>query len=216
MARSFRRRWPAADARSGRVVFVSHCLLNENVRYPGGATCPGAVPEVLERYLHDGIGLSQMPCPEQRAWGGVRKRHLLHLYGRRSLRWRPVRRTILAVGNAWTRRVYRRLARRVADDIADYVESGFDVVEIVGVGGSPSCGVSTTLDLDRAIAAMARIDATTDARSANRDVVTDNVAPGRGLFIECLDRELDARGVRVAHTEHDLVAELTRAGAVAT
>jgi transposase-like protein len=80
---------------------------------------------------------------------------------------------MLAVGNAWTRRVYRRLARRVADDIADYLRSGFEVVEIVGVGGSPSCGVSTTLDLDRAIAAMARIDATTDMRSANRDVVID-------------------------------------------
>jgi hypothetical protein len=29
-----------ADKRSGRVVFVSHCILNENVRYrgrPGGA-----------------------------------------------------------------------------------------------------------------------------------------------------------------------------------
>jgi uncharacterized protein YbbK (DUF523 family) len=49
MARSLRRRWPADDARSGRVVFVSRCLLNENVRYPGGATCPDAVPEVLER-----------------------------------------------------------------------------------------------------------------------------------------------------------------------
>lgn len=216
MARSLRPRWTAADARSGRVAFVSHCLLNENVRYPGGATCPGAVPGVLERYLHDGIGLCQMPCPEQRAWGGVRKRHLLRLYGRRPLRWRPVRRTMLALGNAWTRRVYRRLARRVADDIADYLRSGFEVVEIVGVGGSPSCGVSTTLDLDRAIAAMARIDATTDMRSANRDVVIDNVTPGRGLFIECLDRELAARNVRITHIEHDLIAELTRAGAVAT
>jgi predicted secreted protein len=196
-------------------VFISHCLLNENVRYPGGATCPGAVPDVLERYLHGGIGLCQMPCPEQRAWGGVRKPHLLHLYGRRPLRWRPLRLTILAVANAWTKRVYRRLARRVAHDIADYLRSGFEVVEIVGVGGSPSCGVSTTLDLDRAIAAMARLDPTTDTRSANRHIVTDNVTPGRGLFIECLDRQLAARGVSITHTEHDLVAELNRAGAVA-
>ena len=27
-------------------MFVSHCLLNENVRLPGGATCPGASPAV--------------------------------------------------------------------------------------------------------------------------------------------------------------------------
>jgi predicted secreted protein len=211
MARSLRPRWTAADARGGRVVFVSHCLLNENVRYPGGATCPGAVPEVVQRYLADGIGLCQMTCPEQRAWGGVRKRHLLRLYGRRSLRWPLVRRPVLAVATAWTRLVYRRLARRVAHDIAGYLRSALEVVEVVGVGGSPSCGVHTTLDLDRAVAAMARVDAVTDVWSANRSVVIDNVVAGRGLFIECLDRALARRGIRVAQTEHDLVAELTRA-----
>ena len=29
-----------SDARSGRVMFVSHCMLNQNVRYQGGATRP--------------------------------------------------------------------------------------------------------------------------------------------------------------------------------
>jgi hypothetical protein len=29
-----------ADARSNKVIFVSHCLLDENVRYLGGAFMP--------------------------------------------------------------------------------------------------------------------------------------------------------------------------------
>jgi hypothetical protein len=29
-----------SDARSGQVVFVSHCMLNQDVRYQGGATRP--------------------------------------------------------------------------------------------------------------------------------------------------------------------------------
>lgn len=70
------------DERSGRVVFVSHCLLNQNTRYLGGAFRPGVVHEVIDPYLRDGTGICQMPCPEQLAWGGVLKRHLLHLYGR--------------------------------------------------------------------------------------------------------------------------------------
>jgi predicted secreted protein len=195
-----------ADARSGRVVFVSHCLLNENVRYPGGATCPGAIPRVVADYVDRGIGFCQMPCPEQRAWGGVRKRHLVRLYGCRPLRWRPVRHAALGVGMAWTTVVYRRLARRVAGDVADYLHSGFDVVEIVGVGGSPSCGVSTTLDLDAALAALAMREA---------DIVGPNVVPGRGSFVACLDRALRSRGIAVAYREHDLIAELADAGAVA-
>ena len=58
------------DARSGRVVFVSHCLLNQNTRYLGGAFRPGAVHEVLDPFMQGGIGICQMPRPEQLAWGG--------------------------------------------------------------------------------------------------------------------------------------------------
>jgi hypothetical protein len=136
------------------VVFVSHCLLNENVRYPGGATVA----------------------------------------------------TTLA---------YRRLAGRVAAEIADYVRNGFEVVEVVGVGGSPSCGVATTLDLDRALAALACAAAPRDPRVTNRDVVTRNVVEGRGLFFAWLDRALRSRGIDITYREHDLVSELTDAGAVA-
>src|SRR5215207_7243130 len=64
-----------SDARSGQVVFVSHCMLNQNVRYQGGATRPGAVDEVVARLQRAGVGIVQMPCPEQRAWGGVDKRY---------------------------------------------------------------------------------------------------------------------------------------------
>jgi predicted secreted protein len=210
-----RRRWSTADARSGRLVFVSHCLLNENVRYPGGATYPGAVPNLVAGYVEQGVGLCQMPCPEQRAWGGVRKRHLLRLYGCRPLRWRLVRRAALALATAWTMIVYRGLARRVAGEVADYIDSGVDVVEIVGVGGSPSCGVHTTLDLDGAVAALARRDGDTDRRATNRDIVAANVIAGIGLFVDCLIRALRSRGITVRWGEHDLVAELNCARAIA-
>ena len=196
-------------------MFVSHCLLNENVRFPGGATCPGAVPELVGGYVADGIGICQMPCPEQRAWGGVRKRYLLRFYGCAPLRSRPVRRVTLAVATAWTTARYRQLARRVACDIADYRDSGFEVVEVVGVGGSPSCGVATTLDLDGAVAAMACSRGEPDRRSTNREVVAANAVAGRGLFVSCLDRALRARGVTVRYREHDLIAELRDAGAIA-
>jgi len=188
-------------------------LLNENVRYPRGATCPGAVPKLVTRCVERGVGLCQIPCPELRAWGGVRKRQLLRLYGLRPLRYRPVRRAALAVATVWTRVVYRRLARRVAGEIAEYIDSGFDVV---GVGGSPSCGVHSTLDLDGAVAALARGEGGTDRRSTNRDIVAANVVAGRDLFIACLDRALRSRRITVRYGEHDLVAEITDAGAVAS
>jgi predicted secreted protein len=136
-----------SDARSGQVVFVSHCLLNQNVRYLGGATRPGAVDEVVARLRRAGVGIVQMPCPEQYAWGGVDKRYTMPAYGADHTMLRRLRRPATWLFLLYTRLVYRRLAGRVARDIRDYARSGQTVQAVVGVGGSPSCGVRTTLDL---------------------------------------------------------------------
>jgi predicted secreted protein len=64
------------DERSRKVIFLSHCLLNENTRYAGGATRRGIVEEVIRPCLVEGLGVVQMPCPEQIAWGGVLKPRL--------------------------------------------------------------------------------------------------------------------------------------------
>ena len=122
------------DARNRRVVFLSHCLLNENTRYPGGACRPGCISEVVQRCLTENLGIVQMPCPEQRAWGGVLKRRLLSVFGLRE-RHRVLygfRRPGLLLFVMYSRLVYQRLARQVASEIQDYVESGF---EVAGGGG---------------------------------------------------------------------------------
>ena len=80
------------DPRSGQVVFVSHCMLNQNVRYRVGATRPGAVDEVVARLQRAGVGIVQMPCPEQRAWGGVDKRYTMPVYGAEHTKLRRLRR----------------------------------------------------------------------------------------------------------------------------
>ena len=197
-----------ADARGREVVFVSHCLLNENARYLGGAFHRGAVPEMLE-LLDRGVGLYQMPCPEQRAWGGVLKRRMLRAYGLRDSVLYPVRGVLFRLFVRHTRFRYRRLAGRVARDIEDYSRAGVRVLGVVGVGGSPSCGVSTTLDLRRsfeivAACPLALIDRTT---INERAVVACRVA-GEGLFIGALERELARRGVDVPFIEYDLIAEM--------
>jgi predicted secreted protein len=197
------------DERSGRVVFVSHCLLNQNVRYLGGATRSGAIDEVVAGLTHAGVGLVQMPCPEECAWGGVCKRHTIAAYGadHTGLRW--VRRPATGLFLAYTRLAYRRLARRVSAQIADYVRSGYTVESVVGVGGSPSCGVHTTLDLPAVLDDIAgREPAQLDSREFNQHVIAGHAQPGQGMFIAALHRRLKAKGVEVRLDEHDLIAEI--------
>ena len=198
------------DERSGRVVFVSHCLLNQNVRYLGGATCPGAVEDVVAALQCARVGIVQMPCPEQHAWGGVYKRYTMPVYGadRTYLRW--VRRPATWLFLLYTRMAYRRLAGRVGREIGDYVRSGQAVRAVIGVGGSPSCGVRTTLDLRAALDVIADADPTTLRSSDfNREVIAAHARTGQGMFTAALRRHLHRRGIDVVFDEHDLIAEIT-------
>jgi predicted secreted protein len=198
-----------ADARGKQVAFVSHCLLNENVRYLGGAFRPGGVAEVVEELVSRGVGICQMPCPEQRAWGGVLKRRMLRAYGARGTALYRLRGLFLRLFVLYTRLVYWRLARRVVSQIADYERSGFAVIGIVGVGSSPSCGVNTTLDVRRSFEAMAAtpIDSV-ERKAVNRDAVVACRVTGSGLYVKSLERQLRRRRLTPPLLEHDLVAEM--------
>ncbi len=44
------------DRRSRKVVFLSHCLLNENTRYLGGACREGCVEEIVQLCQQRGLG----------------------------------------------------------------------------------------------------------------------------------------------------------------
>jgi uncharacterized protein YbbK (DUF523 family) len=198
-----------ADNRSRRVIFVSHCLLNENVRFLGGAAQSSGVQGLVNQYQDAGIGIYQMPCPEQRAWGGVLKRYLAPMYGSAgTLRYR-LRRPLTWFFLVYSRLVYALLARRVVRDMADYVRSGFEVVGIVGVGASPSCGVFHTLDVRRSVevAAGCTVGAT-DAATFNTSLMSTAVNAGSGYFIKALRRGLKHRHLMIPFYEHDLVTEL--------
>jgi predicted secreted protein len=198
-----------ADARGGRVVLLSHCLLNENVRYLGGAGRAGGVQELVDDYLGRGIGIYQLPCPEQRAWGGVLKRSMLLVYGAGGT-WRsPAARLLLRPVLRYTRLVYARLARRVAKDVLDYRRAGVEVVGNVGVGGSPSCGVRSTLDVPGAVNTLCRLPcAGLDRGTLNEGVIRAHVRPGEGMFACELRRRFSDSGVVVQFDEHDLLSEL--------
>ena len=196
------------DRRGGRVVLLAHCLLDENTRYLGGAARPGCVREIVDACADAGVGMVQLPCPEARAWGGVQKRRLLRLYG--SARWLPgaLRRALLPLVLVHTRWVYLRLAHDTARRIGDYRRSGVEVVALVGVDGSPSCGVARTLDIPAAVDRLARADRRTLTTAAVNTVVRDTVVPGAGLFTASLRRELRRRRIDVPFLAHYLPGEL--------
>lgn len=210
--REWRRR--LHDGRGDRVVLLSHCLLNENVRYLGGAGRPAGVSEIVDAYLTRGVGICQLACPEQRAWGGVHKRLLLPAFGSAGTARAPLARLLLRPFLWYSRLVYARLAAAVVRDVRDYRRSGVDVVAFVGVGGSPSCGVRTTLDMDGALDVLTRCPARQlDRQTLNERVIAANVRPGDGLFVRALRTRLARARISLPLLEHDLLEEIGVRGA---
>ena len=52
--------------RSKRIVFVSHCILNQNTVVEPLARSRGAYGDIVRLLVDKGIGIHQMPCPEFR------------------------------------------------------------------------------------------------------------------------------------------------------
>jgi hypothetical protein len=190
----------------GELCWYRTACLTKNA---GGATRPGAVVELVDELMAAGYGIHQLPCPERLAWGGVLKRHSLRLYHSKGGVLYLWRRVLLRSFIWWTGLVYSRMARRVVRDVTDYERSGIEVAGIVGIGVSPSCGVTTTLDLRASLEVVAACP----VAALTRDVMNEKVVlgcrrSGEGLFINALDRQLKRRGKSVPAFEHDLAAEL--------
>jgi len=125
-------------------MFLSHCLLNENTRYLGGACRKASINELIDYLQEQGIGIVQMQCPEQKTWGGVLKKEMLQGYGINGTWLSNFRKPYLKYFIWKTRLSYRKLAKSVVSEIKDYIDSGFEIKGIIGIKGSPSCGLSAS------------------------------------------------------------------------
>ena len=113
--------------RSHRILVVCHCLLNANAKVAPLAAHPGAALGVLEPFLRQGLGLVQLPCPElchlgADRWGMTREQYDCRPYLRRCL----------------------ALVEPMVDMLAAQVRGGCCIEAVLGVDGSPSCGVFAT------------------------------------------------------------------------
>lgn len=196
------------DARSGRVVFLSHCILNENTRYLGGAFRKGCIKEIVSKYADEGAGMVQMPCPEEEAWGGVLKKSLLMVYGSKNKILYRLRRILLPLFLFHTKLTYRRIAVMTAKRIKDYLDSGFTVVGIMGVDGSPSCGLTKTLDIGKSFDLLASLNTETVTTEDINALIRACVTDGRGLFTTMLREELGRMKIEVTYTAHSLIDEM--------
>jgi predicted secreted protein len=194
------------DKRGKRVVYVSRCLLNQNLRFPGIAVRDGAFSEVLTLFLKNGIGIEQLPCLEALGWGGVSRAGYFRLqpFAFRavgSAREGPAQ-VLIRIWLANFRRLCRREARKVVDQIEDFNRSGCSVLAIVGADDSPTCGATRTIDLTQSARALRRLgyqatDLERPSLETMREILPHLITSGQGLFMGEVIQQLVKRGLAV-------------------
>ena len=120
-----KRDW-SGDPRSGKVVFLSHCMLNQNARIVGAADFPAMFEPLIDYLQKKQVGFIQMPCPELYCLG----------LGRRAVR--------VGLESPAGRQRLERLIDDLVFTIREYLFQGFEIVGILGKQGSPACGVTRT------------------------------------------------------------------------
>ena len=124
------------DRRSGTMVAAINCVLNQNARADGAATCPGMNGAVLDVLRKHGVGVIQMPCPEMVCLG----------VGRAGKAGASIRDALdTAVGQSRC----GELAVSLVDTIEAFLHDGYTVAAVLGGDvRSPGCAVPFPLDLD--------------------------------------------------------------------
>ena len=117
-----------------KVLLVSHCILNtasKVVLYNQEEIDAEEDLRIkfLDKALKNGIQIIQLPCPEFTLYGAKRWGHVSEQFD-----------------NIFFRNHCRKILKPIIDQLKEYLanEQFFEVIGIVGIDGSPSCGVDYT------------------------------------------------------------------------
>lgn len=127
---------------------LAHCILNQNAKLDRCAHCSGMISELVEVLLTEGIGILQMECPEMLYLGLDRQADHSASPSVESEDTRIAQR----MQESKAQEIVLRIARNTAQQVTDYLRNHFSVVGILGINGSPSCGVETTWSSDSELA----------------------------------------------------------------
>lgn len=157
------------DERSGRIVIVSHCILNVHSLEDNLAIYPGLEPEVVELLIKKGVGIYQLPCPEMELSGIFRKALPRECYDHRKIR-----------------KFYRQLAEKIINTLNWFVKKEYQIVAVIGAEGSPTCGIDFVGKWKQGVEGKKQFP---------RDI---EFVGGRGVFMEQFKVALDKINVHPA------------------
>lgn len=111
--------------RSERVVFLSHCILNQNTVVQPLARAKGAYRQIIEAIMDADIGIHQMACPEYKYLGLSREPMSKDEYDTKEFR-----------------NLCKEISKEVLKAMQEYVNNDYEIIGIIGINESPTCSIS--------------------------------------------------------------------------
>lgn len=134
-----------------KVVFVPHCILNQSAREYEKEKTDGSLKEIVKIFAEAEIGIIQLPCPEVE----------FNLDSRFRKNYKDKYRDCC-----------REISLKILKEIKNYLERDYNVLGILGVEFSRTCGVYRIENGKRVI-------------------------PGKGILTEELEREMQKENFQV-------------------
>jgi predicted secreted protein len=190
-----------SDKRSRKIVYISRCIMNCNAKFPGCSDVPGVYTEIIHPIAQRGVGIEQMPCLEIMGWGGVNRDKVIHgldLNDREA---------------PWIKDYFelcKKEAVKVVDQMEDYINSGFQILGVIYVDDSPTCGLTNTQTFPDVHFQMMKMNIPR-GKEFDLDYMFENVLPyvdasgegayGYQLFLEVKRRKLPVKFVPFGPTK---------------
>ena len=144
-----------------KLAIVSHCILNPNSKVEGSKLSVRNFIPLINNILSAEVGIYQIPCPEQtylgcNRWGQSREQYDNHFY----------------------RNHCQKIATLMVNDLNEYNKNGYSILFLLGIKGSPSCGIEHTFSA-------------LWGGEISPDVEPGSCSSGSGVFIEVLSEMLE-------------------------
>lgn len=113
--------------RGKKIALLAHCILNVNSKIKGLANYSSINWEILDDLRERDLAIIQLPCPEitflgMDRWGMTKNQYDNEMY----------------------RSHCRNILSSIINQLVEYEKQGYEIVELIGIDGSPSCGVNYT------------------------------------------------------------------------
>lgn len=105
------------------IVLLSHCLLNPFSKVKTDKE-PEDISALIEWLMKNKIGIIQLKCPETEIYGLKRWGHVREQFD-----------------TPHYRNISRTLITQTIEEVKEYIRNGYRLPAVIGIDGSPSCGV---------------------------------------------------------------------------